>query len=84
MTEWGADGGHVAGEAVVHDNTDDTDEQSSDLEYDLAHEAPGGAGGSHDPQPGQQPRSQVYVPTETRDYGGDYGYDLAHDVPGRR
>lgn len=49
--------------------------EDSDLEYDLAHEAPAQA----TPEPSAA--ELVYVATQTEDYDGDYGYDLAHDIP---
>jgi hypothetical protein len=63
------------------ERSDQPDPQDcSDLEYDLAHEAPGTAGGA-DPA-ATRPPERTYVATETADYdGGDYGYDLAHDIP---
>lgn len=51
---------------------------SSDLEYDLAHEA------AQQPQQHHAAHHPVQVATQTPAYdAGDYGYDLAHEVPGR-
>ena len=52
--------------------------RTSDLEYDLAHEA------ANQVQQHHPVREAVHVATQTPQYDdGDYGYDLAHDVPGR-
>lgn len=54
---------------------------STDLEYDLAHEAHEAVEQPARHEPHHEP---VQVSTETPAYDeGDYGYDLAHEVPGR-
>jgi hypothetical protein len=50
---------------------------TSDLEYDLAHEAVGSERGFRHEDEAHA------VPVMPVDDGGDYSYDLAHDVPGR-
>ena len=57
--------------------TEQHEDATTDLAYDLAHEVTGGGGNV-----GSSPDEHA-MPNMPADDGGDYSYDLAHDVPGR-